>query len=295
MALCETILRGIGYDFDRGGIAQSPHPFTTSFGAPFDVRLTIRPDERFIQAALMAAVHEGGHGLYEQGFSPALARSPLAGAASLGAHESESRLWENAIGRSEPFWQAQFAAVREAFPAQFAGVDAATFARALNKVQPSLIRVEADEVTYNLHIIVRYELEKALINGELAIESLPRLWNSKYQEYLEVAPESDADGVLQDIHWSHGSFGYFPTYTLGNLYAAQIYAALRRAFPDFDARLARGDRRFALDWLRERMYLCGATYLPEELIERVTGERPNPEYFAEYLTSKFERVYDLKG
>ena len=212
----------------------------------------------------MAAVHEGGHAVYEQGISPTLARTPIAGGASLGAHESESRLWENAIGRSQPYWQGQFAAVREAFPQQFANVDAATFARALNKVQPSLIRIEADEVTYNLHIMVRYELEKALINGETAVESLPSLWNSKYKEYLEVAPTSDAEGVLQDIHWSHGSFGYFPTYTLGNLYGAQIYATLRRAFPDFDARLAAGDRGFILTWLREHMYAYGATFMPEE-------------------------------
>ncbi len=293
MALCETVLRGMGYDFERGAIARSPHPFTTSFGAPFDVRVTVRPDERFIQAALMAAVHEGGHAVYEQGGSPTLARTPIAGGASLGVHESQSRLWENAIGRSQAYWQAQFQAVRDAFPQQFASVDPATFARALNKVQPSLIRVEADEVTYNLHIIVRYELEKALINGDAAIESLPRMWNAKYKEYLEVAPESDADGVLQDIHWSHGGFGYFPTYTLGNLYGAQIEATLRREFPDFDERLATGDRLFALNWLREHMYVYSATYVPEELIERVTGEKPNPEYFARYLTAKFEQVYDL--
>src|SRR5262249_28045583 len=155
--------------------------------------------------------------------------------------------------------------------------------RALNHVEPSLIRIEADEVTYNLHIIVRYEMEKALINGEVALESLPRQWNAKYKEYLGIEPKNDAEGVLQDIHWSHGSFGYFPTYTLGNLYGAQIYATLRRDFPDCDARLAAGDRLFALNWLRERMYVYGATYLPEALMERVTGEKPNPEYFARYL------------
>jgi carboxypeptidase Taq len=297
MALCEAVLRGMGYDFTRGGIARSPHPFTQSFGAPYDVRVTIRPDERFVQAAVMAAVHEGGHAVYEQGISPALARTPVAGGASLGAHESQSRLWENAIGRSEPFWQGQFAAVRRAFPKHFATVDAATFARALNAVAPSLIRVEADEVTYNLHIIIRFELERALISGDVAVETLPRLWNEKYQEYLGITPPNDAEGVLQDIHWSHGSFGYFPTYTLGNLYAAQIDAALRRAFPDFDERLARGSTGggdFALDWLREHMYVFGAIYVPEELIERVTGEKPNPEYFARYLSEKFARVYDLK-
>jgi len=210
----------------------------------------------------------------------------------MGMHESQSRLWENAIGRSEAYWQGQLAKVREAFPAQFAHVDAATFTRALNKVQPSLIRVEADEVTYNLHIIIRFELEKALVNGEVAIESLPGMWNAKYREYLGIEPGTDSDGVLQDIHWTSG-FGYFPTYTLGNLYGAQIYFALRKAFPDFDERLATGDTAFILEWLQERMYTVGAIYLPEDLMKRVTGEAPNPQYFAQYLTKKFEAIYGL--
>ncbi len=290
--LCEKILQGMGYDFSHGGIAQSPHPFTTSFGSPFDVRVTIHPDTHFLQAAVMAAIHEGGHAVYEQGSAPALVRTPLAGGTSLGMHESQSRLWENCIGRSEAYWQGQFAAVREAFSKQYANVDVATFARALNKVQPSLIRIEADEVTYNLHVIIRFELEKAIVNGEIAVETLPRLWNEKYREYLGIEPERDADGVLQDMHWASG-FGYFPTYTLGNLYGAQIYFALRRAFPDFDARLASGDTSFALNWLRERMYAVGAIYRPEELMKRMTGEAPNPTYFARYLNSKFEAIYQL--
>ncbi len=292
VALSEKVLRGMGYDFNRGGIARSPHPFTTSFGSPYDVRVTVRPDERFLQAAVMAAIHEGGHAVYEQGSAESLARTPLVGGASMGAHESQSRLWENAIGRSEAYWQGQFAAVRETFPEQYAHVDAATFARALNKVQPSLIRIEADEVTYNLHIIIRFELEKELVNGDLAIESLPSLWNAKYREYLGVEPANDAEGVLQDIHWTSG-FGYFPTYTLGNLYAAQIYAKLRAVFPDFDERLARGDTTSVHTWLRDRMYTLGTTYLPEDLIQRVTGEAPNPAYFAQYLNAKFEQLYAL--
>ncbi len=294
VVLCKNILSGMGYDFSRGQIAQSPHPFTTSFGSPFDVRLTVRPDERFIAAALMAAIHEGGHALYEQGSAPTLLRTPVAGGASMGTHESQSRLWENAIGRSAPYWRGQFVHVREAFPEQFAHVDVATFARALNRVRPSLIRVEADEVTYNLHIIVRYELEKALVNGEVAVESLPGMWNAQYRQYLGIEPETDSRGVLQDIHWTSG-FGYFPTYTLGNLYAAQIFAALRKAFPDLDERLAGGDTAFVLEWLRERMYAIGAIYLPEEVMRRVTGELPNPQYFAQYLTSKFEAIYALPG
>jgi carboxypeptidase Taq len=292
MALCERLLRNMGYDFSRGQMAQSPHPFTTSFGSPYDVRLTVRPLENFLQAALMAAIHEGGHAVYEQGVAPNLVRTLLASGASSGAHESQSRLWENAIGRSEPYWQGQFAAVKEAFPAQFAHIDIPTFVRALNKVQPSLIRVEADEVTYNLHIIVRYELEKSLINGDIAVETLPGLWNAKYHEYLGIEPANDAEGVLQDIHWSFG-FGYFPTYTLGNLYSAQIFHKLHTAFSDFDQRLAGGDTAFALEWLREHMYTYGVIYLPETLIERITDEPPTPEHFTYYLNSKFEKIYGL--
>jgi carboxypeptidase Taq len=292
VALSRELLTGMGYDFTRGAIAVSPHPFTTSFGSPFDVRVTVRPDPRHLQAAIMAAVHEGGHAVYEQGSDARLARTPLAGGASLGAHESQSRLWENAIGRSEAFWKGQYDKVKAAYPEQYLNVDATTFARALNTVQPSLIRVEADEVTYNLHIIVRYEMEKAMVNGEVAVESLPGAWNGMYQEYLGIEPPNNSEGILQDIHWSSG-FGYFPTYTLGNLYGAQIYATLRQTFPDFDERLAAGDTSFALNWLRERMYSVGAVYLPEQLIERVTGEKPNPDYFRRYLTEKFAKVYNL--
>ncbi len=292
IALSRKLLKGMGYDFSRGGIAVSPHPFTTGFGSPYDVRVTVHPDQHHIQACIMAAIHEGGHAVYEQGSAETLARTPVAGGASMGTHESQSRLWENAIGRSEAYWRGQFDTVQEVFPQQFASVDAATFARALNKVQPSLIRIEADEVTYNLHIIVRYELEKAMVNGDVAVESLPRLWNAKYREYLGIEPERDSEGVLQDIHWTSG-FGYFPSYTLGNLYSAQIYAVLRQAFPDFDERLSRGDTAFILNWLRERMYAAGAIYQPEELMKRVTGELPSPSYFARYLTSKFEAVYGL--
>lgn len=289
MALSKAILRAIGYEFSCGGIARSPHPFTTSFGSPFDVRLTVNPDPHFIQASVMAAIHEGGHALYEQGSAPTLVRTPLAGGASMGAHESQSRLWENNIGRSLSFWRGQYAAVRDAFPQHFANVDVETFARALNKVQASPIRIEADEVTYNLHIIIRYELERLMVNGEVAVESLPGMWNDKYQEYLGFKPENDSQGILQDVHWS-GGFGYFPTYTLGNLYSAQIFHKLREVFPDFDARLERGDTAFILRWLEEHMYAYGAIYLPEELIRRVTGELPNPEYFVRYLTDKVSQA-----
>lgn len=292
MELSKAVLRGMGYKFSHGGIACSPHPFTTSFGSPFDVRVTVNPDPHFIQASVMAAIHEGGHALYEQGSAPTLARTPLAGGASMGAHESQSRLWENNIGRSLAYWRGQYAAVRETFPEHFAHIDVETFARALNKVQPSLIRIEADEVTYNLHIIIRYELERAMVNGEVAVEALPGMWNAKYREYLGIEPDTDSKGILQDIHWT-GGFGYFPTYTLGNLYAAQIFHTLHNVFPDFDARLAQGDTHFVLRWLEEHMYAWGAMYQPEELVQHVTGEKPNPEYFVRYLTNKFEAIYKL--
>jgi carboxypeptidase Taq len=292
MALSEAVLRAMGYELSHGGIARSPHPFTTSFGSPFDVRLTVNPDQHFIQASVMAAIHEGGHALYEQGSAPTLVRTPIAGGASMGAHESQSRLWENNVGRSLPFWRGQYQLIRSAFPEHFANVEVEAFTRALNKVQPSLIRIEADEVTYNLHIIIRYELERAMVNGEVAVESLPGMWNAKYREYLGIEPETDSKGILQDVHWS-GGFGYFPTYTLGNLYGAQIFHKLREIFPDFDTRLEKGETAFLLRWLEEHMYSYGAIYLPEDLVKRVTGELPNPEHFVRYLTNKFEGIYNL--
>jgi carboxypeptidase Taq len=292
MELSKIILRAMGYEFPYGGISRSPHPFTTSFGSPFDVRLTVNPDRAFIQASVMAAIHEGGHALYEQGSAPTIVRTPLAGGASMGAHESQSRLWENNIGRSLAFWRGQYAAVREAFPEHFAGVNVETFVQALNKVQPSLIRIEADEVTYNLHIIIRYELERAMVNDEVAVESLPQMWNARYRTYLGIEPENDSKGILQDVHWS-GGFGYFPTYTLGNLYSAQIFQKLQEAFKDFDQRLERGETAFVLRWLEEHMYAYGAIYQPEELIQRVTGELPNPEFFIRYLTEKFANIYQI--
>ena len=286
MELSKTILRAIGYEFPHGGISRSPHPFTTSFGSPFDVRLTVNPHRHFVQACLMAAIHEGGHALYEQGSAPTLVRTPIAGGASMGTHESQSRLWENNIGRSLAFWRGQYSAVRAAFPEHFANVDVETFVRALNKVQPSLIRIEADEVTYNLHIIIRYELERAMINDAVAVESLPGMWNARYREYLGIEPGTDSEGILQDVHWSSG-FGYFPSYTLGNLYAAQIFHRLREVFPDFDTRLESGETAFILRWLEENMYAHGVIYLPEDLMKRVTGETPNPAHFVSYLKEKF--------
>ncbi|GER91394.1 carboxypeptidase M32 [Dictyobacter vulcani] len=290
--LSDQLLRVIGYDFSRGQLARSQHPFTTDFGAPFDVRVTNRYDEQYLPMGIMAGMHEGGHGLYAQGISPALARTALANGASLGIHESQSRLWENAIGRSSAFWQAHYGLLQQAFPEHFKDIEQAIFVRALNTVKPSLIRVMADEVTYNLHILIRFELEKGLVNGEFAVESLPRLWNERYQQYLGITPPTETEGVLQDVHWT-SQFGYFPTYTLGNLYSAQILHTLQQTFPDFQEQLATGDTSFILTWLREHIHQYGVIYQPEELIQRATGEAPNPQYFVDYLTNKFESVYNL--
>ncbi len=289
--LAEKLLTRIGYDFSRGKIAISAHPFTTSIGAPQDVRLTVRYSDS-LPMSMMAALHEGGHALYEQGCAPTLVRTPIAGGVSMGVHESQSRLWENAIGRSEAFWQGQYGLVQEIFPQPFQQISVRDFARGLNHVEASLIRVEADEVTYNLHIIIRFELEKALINGEITVESLPRLWNEKYRTYLGIEPDSDTDGVLQDVHWTFG-FGYFASYTLGNLYGAQIYRSLRNSFADFDQRLAAGETAFILKWLDKCIYKFGAIYQPGELMKRVTGEASNPQYFVQYLTEKFSQLYEL--
>lgn len=288
----KLLLENMGYDFNRGQIAVSAHPFTTSFGSPIDVRLTTRYDEKNLPWSIMSSLHEGGHAVYEQGCAPSLLRTPLASGASMGVHESQSRLWENAIGRSEAFWRGQFPTLQCAFPEQFKNVDAAQFSRALNLVEPSLIRTEADEVTYNLHIIIRFEIERALVNGDISVESLPSLWNAKYKEYLGVVPPTDSLGVLQDVHWTSG-FGYFPSYTLGNLYGAQIYSTLRHEFPDFDERLEKGDTRFVLTWLQEHMYIYGATYTPADLLKRILGEEADPQYFVRYLTEKFSKIYDL--
>jgi len=291
--LAEKLLTRIGYDFSRGKIAISAHPFTTSIGAPQDVRLTVRYSD-FLPMSMMVALHEGGHALYEQGSARMLLRTPIAGGASMGMHESQSRLWENAIGRSEAFWRGQYGLVQEVFPQPFQQVSVTDFARALNHVEASLIRVEADEVTYNLHIIIRFELEKALVNGEIAVESLPRLWNEKYHAYLGIKPDSDANGVLQDVHWTFG-FGYFASYTLGNLYGAQIYRSLRQSIADFDQQLAAGETASILAWLSERIYTFGAIYQPDELMQHITGEAANPQYLVQYLTQKFSQLYELQN
>ncbi len=295
MTLSRVMLEIIGYQFKNGRLDLSAHPFTTSIGSPYDVRVTTRLDRRNMVRALLPAMHEGGHALYELGVDPALCRTILGHGTSLGIHESQSRFWENVVGRAEPFWQAHYHHVQAVFPQPFKDVPVAAFVRALNRVKPDFIRVEADELTYNLHIIIRFELEQDLIHGALEVKDLPTAWNKKYHDYLGVDPTDDAVGVMQDIHWSHGSFGYFSTYSLGNLFAAQFAATMRAVFPDMDERLARGETSFLREWQRENIHRWGKTWLSNELSQRITGEPLNPDHFISYVTAKFERLYGLKN
>jgi carboxypeptidase Taq len=286
----ETVLGWMGFDFEAGRQDKSTHPFCTAIG-PGDVRLTTRLSERDLGQALFGSMHEGGHGLYEQGIGEAVQRTPIGQGVSLGIHESQSRLWENCVGRGRPFWQFALPKLAELFPRQLAGVEVDAFWRAVNLVEPSLIRVEADEVTYNLHIMLRFEVERRLFTREVDVADLPRLWNETMVATLGIEPPNDREGVLQDIHWGFGLVGYFPTYTLGNLYAAQLWATIGRELPERDAAIARGELRPILGWLRERIHQHGGTYPPADLIERATGEPPNPRYLTEYLTAKYGQVY----
>ncbi len=290
--LGRAVLRAIGYDFEAGRLDVSAHPFTQGFN-PGDVRITTRYDETDLQSGLYANLHEGGHALYELGLPAEHAGEPVGSAVSLGIHESQSRLWENLVGRSLPFvrWlQPQLAAI---WPDAFAGADPRALYRAANVVAPSLIRIEADEVTYSLHIILRMEIERALIAGQVQVADLPSLWREKVREYLGLEVPTDREGVLQDIHWSFGLFGYFPTYALGNLYASQFFAAARRHLPDLDEQVARGELGGLLGWLRANVHGPGSLYRAGDLCLRVTGQPLSPEPFLAHLRTKFGAVYGV--
>ena len=286
------VLREMGYDDERGRQDVSAHPFTTSF-APDDVRITTRYDEQFFPSAFFSMVHEGGHALYEQGIAPALARTPLADGASLGVHESQARLWENHIARSRPFWRQYFPRLQTTFTDTLGSTDPVRFFHAINRVEPSLIRVEADEVTYNLHVMLRFELERGLIDGSVAVNDLPTLWNEAMDDYLGVVPDTDANGVLQDVHWSMASFGYFPTYTLGTLMAAQWMEAIEDALPNLNDHIADGHFAPLLDWLRTHIHQHGRKYTAPQLLERATGAELSAEAWLRYAQKKFGTLYDL--
>lgn len=280
------ILNELGYDFEAGRLDESEHPFMTGLN-PGDIRITTKFKPEDVAFALFGTIHECGHALYEQNIAAELAGTPLATGASMGIHESQSRFWEIYIGSSRPFWQRYFPDLQQRFPEQLAGVDADKFYDAVNAAEPSLIRIEADELTYNLHIMIRYELEKGLIGGDIKVKDLPGLWNEKYKEYLGVTPHNDAEGVLQDVHWAGGAFGYFPSYSLGNMYAAQLMHALRVKMPDADDLIGRGELQPIKRWLTDHVHRFGKLKTPDEIIRHATGEPLNPEYLIAHLETKY--------
>ncbi|GAB5603617.1 thermostable carboxypeptidase 1 [Thermus sp. FJN-A] len=288
-AFALELLSACGYDLEAGRLDPTAHPFEISIG-PGDVRITTRYFEDFFNAGIFGTLHEMGHALYEQGLPKEHWGTPRGEAVSLGIHESQSRTWENLVGRSLGFWERFFPRAQEVFPS-LRDVALQDFHFAVNAVEPSLIRVEADEVTYNLHILVRLELELLLFRKELALEDLPGAWQEKYRAYLGVAPKDYKDGVMQDVHWSGGLFGYFPTYTLGNLYAAQFFGKAEEELGALEPMFARGEFRPFLAWARRKIHAEGSRFRPKVLVERVTGKAPSAKPFLDYLERKFTALY----
>jgi carboxypeptidase Taq len=291
-ALSGEVTRLFGYDWSRGRMDRAPHPFETSFSVN-DVRITNRFEKEGPLLTLFSAMHEAGHAMYEQGVSSAFERTALAHGTSLAIHESQSRMWENLVGRSQAFWEFFYPRLKRTFPSQLEGIGLKNFYRAINTVQPSLIRVNADEATYNLHIMLRLELEIGMVEGTIAVKDLPQLWNAKMEEYLGVMPPNDAQGVLQDIHWSYGSIGYFSTYALGNLLSAQLWEKINRDVGDLELQMRAGKFEALLDWLHENIHRHGRKYDSQELIQRITGSKISPEPYVRYLTRKYSELYGL--
>jgi len=290
-SLCEWILPHLGFDTNRGRLDVSPHPFSTTLALD-DVRLTTRYDEHDPLGSFYGVLHETGHGLYEQGFLPEWEHTPLAQAISLGIHESQSRFWENQIGRSAEFIEWIWPTMQKTFSPLLDDIRPHDMFRAVNEVRPSLIRTEADEVTYGIHIIIRYEIEKRLFHGDIILQDAPGVWNDLYHHYLGITPPDDARGILQDIHWAHGSFGYFPTYLLGNLYAAQWYATMQKTLPLSDL-VRQGNFAPILQWMRDNIHQHGRRYDAQELAIRISGEKLSPSFFAHYLKTRYEQVYNI--
>jgi carboxypeptidase Taq len=286
------VLIAMGYDFEKGRLDLSAHPFTTSFH-PTDVRVTTRVYEHDLPSCLFSCIHEGGHGLYDQGLDPAHYGTPLGESVSLGIHESQSRMWENLVGRSRSFWKWYYPKTKAALPDTLKDVSEEQFYFAVNAIEPSLIRVEADEATYNLHIMLRFEIEQDLIEGNTNPEELPAIWNSKMKDYLGIAPSNDAEGVLQDVHWSMGGFGYFPTYTIGNLYAVQFYEQAKLEIPHLEDEIAAGQLMVLRRWLAQKIHRWGRMFPPEHLAQRVTGVSLSPEPFLRYIDRKYGELYHL--
>jgi carboxypeptidase Taq len=280
----------LGYDLERGRMDRSAHPFCTSFSAG-DVRITTRVARKYLPTCLMGTLHETGHALYEQGFPERYRRTPLGHSASLGIHESQSRLWENLVGRSRGFWRWFYPHLQSVFPENLGAVDGEAFYRALNVVRPSFIRIEADELTYNLHIMLRFELEVELLAGRLEAKDAPEAWNAQFEELFGLAVPSNRIGVLQDTHWAVGLFGYFPTYTLGNLGSAQLFEKAVADLPGIPAGFERGDFSALLGWLRQNVHAHGRKYRPADLMRVATGQPPTARPYLQYLWQKYQGIY----
>lgn len=292
IAFNHYLLEELGYDFDAGRLDETTHPFAIGINQG-DVRITTRYDEFDFRSGIFGTIHECGHALYEQNFDESLDGLPVSDGASMGIHESQSLFYEHFIGHHEGFWKYHYETLQKHSPEQFKNVTLAQFLRAINASAPSLIRIEADELTYPLHIMIRYEIEKELFNGDLAVKDLPKVWNDKYEEYLGIRPENDQEGVLQDVHWAGGMFGYFPSYALGYMYAAQMRHAMEKDIPNFDALCETGHLTPILQWLTKHVHQYGKLKKPLEIIQDTTGEQLTATYLANYLHEKYTGLYHL--
>lgn len=290
--LARFLAEYVGFDFKRGVLAVSAHPFTTNLHNK-DVRITTHYSRR-VDSSLFSVIHEAGHGIYEMGIRNDLTLTPVGQGASMGMHESQSRFFENIIGRSRYFWIPIYEKLRGLFPDELGEIPLETFVDAVNKVQPGLIRTEADELTYSLHVLIRYEIEKLLIEEDMDVREIPRVWADKYEEYLGVRPEHSGEGELQDIHWSQGSFGYFPSYALGSAFGAQIYYHMREIM-DFDGLLARGEVGAIREYLRENIHQYGRLKTSRQILRDMTGEDFDPAYYIRYLKEKYGKIYRVKN
>jgi carboxypeptidase Taq len=292
LAMGNEIIKKFGYDFNRGRMDEVHHPFASTLGYG-DNRITYRLDENYFNSFLFAIMHESGHAMYEQGIAKELARTPLYKGASYAIHESQSRLWENLVGRSKAFWEWFYPKLQDRFPSQVGDVSLDDFYKAINKVEPSFIRVEADEATYNLHIMLRLEIEIALLEGEIKVKDLPEFWNTRFKEYLGITPKNDAEGVLQDVHWSFGLYGYFSTYALGNLVSLQLWEKIKADIPNLEDQIRKGEFTNLLSWLQDKVYRHGKKFAPQELVKRITGSKIDGEPYIKYLNEKFGEIYGL--
>ncbi|MGN0158784.1 MAG: carboxypeptidase M32 [Brotaphodocola sp.] len=289
--LAKYLAEYVGFDFEKGVLSESAHPFTTNLHN-CDVRITTHYEKR-VDSSIFSVIHESGHAIYEMGVADELSQTLVGQGASMGMHESQSRFFENIIGRNEAFWEPIYEHLQTSFPKQLKEIERETFVKAINKVTCGLIRTSADELTYSLHVLVRYELEKQLIEEDLDVRKLPKLWADKYEEYLGIRPENDAEGVLQDIHWSQGSFGYFPSYALGSAFAAQMYFCMRRQM-DFEELLKKGKISVIREYLREHIHRFGKVRTSRQLLKDMTGEDFNPRYYIDYLKEKYGKLYRIK-